>query len=82
MKEEVQILLDAWQEALPCGHDMWNAVAQKCKEECGDNGWSRHGDAGKKKSKKLAFMKVLTGSTEMTAEVEMAKKILQKVEEE
>ena len=72
-RRRYNFLLDACQEVLPFGHDMWNAVAQKCKKECGDSGWSRHEDACKKKFKKLAFMKVPTGSTEMLAEVELAK---------
>jgi hypothetical protein len=33
------------------GHDMWNAVAQKCNQECGDSELSRHRDACRKKFK-------------------------------
>ena len=56
---EITLLLDATEEALPCGKEMWEKVATQCLSQI--QGWCRAGVACKAKFEKMAFAKNLLG---------------------
>ena len=78
--EEVKICFEAMEEILPCGREMWEAMAVKCAKICVED-WTQNGESCKK-IKKMALMKVPTGTTVMPPEVKKEMEILEEIEKE
>ena len=70
---QIDNLLDAVEEILPCGRNMWEAVSLRCNDK--DKGCIRNGESCKIKFHKMAFAKKPTGQSEIPIQIRRAKNI-------